>query len=377
MVNDMAKAISCPNCTQTVELHARYCEHCGVDLALAAAAAERSLGPLSILQDGLPLSPEVLVPRIGDTMLEMGILTPGDLQREVEYHLKRSTEGRPILLGQAMLELGLVDRETLDQVVTIQIFQLQNALQNANQSLEQRVRERTIDLQHALARLSEINQLKSNFIANISHELRTPLTHIKGYIDLLVDNSLGPLTEQQADALGVLQRSEQRLERLIEDLIQFSLASRGELGLVFSPIDLSRLIQRVVEQSQLKAQSAEVMVEASVPENLPQVLADEDKINWVIAQLVDNAIKFSQKSGRVIVSAKSDLDQVIVAIQDQGIGIPPDRLSEIFEPFHQLDGSSTRRYGGTGLGLALVRRILDAHHQSIQVDFESGMGHPV
>ena len=119
----------------------------------------------------------------------------------------------------------MIDQATLDQAVTEQIIQLRSALQAANRTLERRVYERTAELEAALQRLSELNQMKANFVANISHELRTPLTHIKGYLELMVTDSLGPLTDEQRHALQVSQKASDRLENLIEDLIMFSMAS--------------------------------------------------------------------------------------------------------------------------------------------------------
>ena len=125
-------------------------------------------------------------------------------------------------------------------MITEQIIQLQSALQKANSELEVRVRERTVELENALNRLSELNQLKSNFIANISHELRTPLTHIRGYLELMIENELGPLTQDQTSALKVMMKSEERLEKLIENLIQFSLVDRGDLDLTINKVDMYR-----------------------------------------------------------------------------------------------------------------------------------------
>ncbi|MGC8855403.1 MAG: histidine kinase dimerization/phospho-acceptor domain-containing protein, partial [Anaerolineae bacterium] len=177
------------------------------------------------------LTPEMLVPRLGDYLVRRGHISAAELQKALAYQQEQIAMGKTCLLGQALLELNLLDRDTLEQAITEQILQLRAALQAANRNLERRVQERTAELQAALERLSELSQLKANFVSNISHELRTPLTHIIGYLELLVSESLGPLTPEQRHALQVSQRAAARLENLIEDLIMFSLASRGELSL--------------------------------------------------------------------------------------------------------------------------------------------------
>lgn len=370
----MAALVACPHCTQLVDPQTRTCEYCGVDLALAAVIAEQAVFLPFQVPPGAPLAPEVLVPRMGETMLENGLLQPDQLQQALDYQREQVNLGHPLLIGEAMLELGFVDRETLDQVITGQILQLQTALRKANQDLERRVHERTTDLQKALDRLSELSQLKSNFIANISHELRTPLTHLKGYLDILANAGLGPLTQQQAEVLDILQRSEARLERLIEDLIQFSLASRGDLSLDIEEVDLNRLIEVMVQHFQIHARKHEVLLSLVMPEPFPLVLADENKIGWVLQQLLDNAIKFTPQGGRVVVEGVLEDGLASIAVSDTGIGIPPDRIEEVFETFHQLDSSATRRYGGTGLGLAMTRRIIEAHGSRIKVQSDLGRG---
>lgn len=369
----MTNPVACPECNLPVDPQARFCEHCGVDLAIAAVLAERLMETV----EGAPplkLTPEALVPRLGSYLIEMGVLTPTGLQTALEYQREKSRSGETILLGQALRELGLVSAEVLDQAITVQILQLQSALRQANRELEARVEERTRELQNALQRLGELNQLKANFIANVSHELRTPLAHLRGYLDLLSDGSLGALTPQQAKALDVMQRAQARLEKLIEDLIQFSLATRGELKLELTPTELAPLIRRIVQQAQDKLQRKSQQLKISIPDDLPPVYCDQDKIGWVISQLLDNAIKFTPPQGLIKILATQQGASVTISVIDSGIGIPADRIPEIFEPFHQLDGSSTRKYPGTGLGLALSQRILVAHQTRFNLWSHPGEG---
>src|SRR5512134_2928962 len=188
------------------------------------------------------LTPEMLVPRMGEYLIQKGLITEAKLQNALDYQLEQTAGGNAVLLGQALIDLGIIERAELDQAVTEQILQLRSALQAANRTLERRVEERTAELQQALERVSELSQLKANFISNISHELRTPLTHIKGYNELLISESLGPVTEEQRHALQVSQQSTNRLESLIEDLIMVSLASRGEMSIKHENVDICRLV---------------------------------------------------------------------------------------------------------------------------------------
>jgi signal transduction histidine kinase len=321
------------------------------------------------------LTPEMLVPRMGEYLIRKGLITTENLQKALDYQQEAMAKGTPILLGQALVELKLLERDELDQAVTEQIIQLRSALQVANRTLERRVEERTAELQKALERVSELSQLKANFISNISHELRTPLTHIKGYIELMVTESLGPLTEEQRHALQVSQQSAGKLESLIEDLIMVSLASRGELSIKQEAVDICRLVNLVIKSHTPHAQERGVNLGTIMDENVPLVQADSQKISWVLHQLIDNGVKFTPSEGRVVVNVKREGENlVIISIADTGIGIPANRLEDIFESFHQLDGSATRRYGGTGLGLSLVRQIIEAHGSMLEVQSVEGHG---
>lgn len=368
------RSVACPQCNHKVMQNARYCSNCGVDMALAAVFAEREVKLPDILPPGMPVAPEILLPRMGDYLIERGVLSPEQLAQALKYQEDKAQSGQPVLLGQALRDLNFLDAETLDKVVTTQILNLQNALKQANRQLEGRVQERTQDLQIALKRLTELNQLKANFIASISHELRTPLTLIKGYLDIFKDGGFGKLTPEQKEAVGAMLNGESRLEKLIEDLIQFSLAARGQLSLNIQNSDLSGVFDEILENAKHKAQTTQVIIEKIIPNNLPGVSCDKEKIAWVIAQLLDNAIKFSKKGGRIRLETLLENGVMTIAITDTGIGIPESRIKELFEPFHQLDSSSTRRYGGTGLGLALSNRIVEAHNSQIKVRSKEGKG---
>ena len=321
------------------------------------------------------LSPEMLVPRMGEYLVHKGLVSAENLQKALDHQQEEIAKGNTILLGQALIDLKFIKRSQLDQAVTEQIIQLRSALQAANRTLERRVEERTSELQKALERVSELSQLKANFISNISHELRTPLTHIKGYVELLITESLGQITEEQKHALQVSQQSTNRLETLIEDLIMVSLASRGEMSIKQEDVDIRRLANLAVKSLGGKATERGVNLHAVVDDDVPLIQADSQKIAWVLGQLLDNGIKFTPSNGSVVVSVKREGENlVIVSVTDTGIGIPANQLEDIFEPFHQLDGSTTRRYGGTGLGLSLVRQIVEAHGSMLDVQSTEGRG---
>ena len=200
------------------------------------------------------LSPEMLVPRLGEYLVKQGHITEENLQNALQTQQEKIAAGTSSLLGQTLVELGVISRDILDQAVTEQIIQLRSALQATNRTLERRVQERTAELQTALERLAELSKLKANFISNISHELRTPLTHIKGYTELLISESLGNISEEQKHALQISQKSTLRLENLIEDLIMVSITSRGDLALQQESLDMRRLANLSVKNMTQKAE---------------------------------------------------------------------------------------------------------------------------
>jgi signal transduction histidine kinase len=322
----------------------------------------------------MALTPEVLVPRLGDTLVEQGLLTRDQLLSALEAQKTARINGKNTLLGQLLIEMGFIDRPNLDQAITTQILNLQTALQQSNLTLERRVQERTAELEKAYQKLSELTKLKANFVSNISHELRTPMTHVKGYIDLLLANDFGPLNEGQFQAVEVLDRASERLGRLIDDLILFSTAETSSIQITKEMCDIRVIAAEVIARNSSLAEQKNIRLWLDCNEERFLAYADTDRIRWVINQLIDNALKFTKTDGEVFLRLARVSEDAVVSVVDTGIGIATSQLDEIFEPFHQLDGSSTRKQGGTGLGLTLAKKIIEAHGSKILVVSVHGKG---
>lgn len=370
----MTDNYTCPNCSHPISPAQIACENCGMNLAIAAVLAETAMTKQISQPANLPISPEILVPRLGDYLVERGLLTKPQLDNALKFQQKQTAMGNYQLLGRILIERGYINQADLDTAITEQIVILQEALKKSNLHLEQRVRDRTNELQQALNKITELNQLKTNFISNISHELRTPLAHMIGYIELLRDESLGPLTDDQTHALSVLLKAYNRLHNLIDSLIEFSMLSQGEMSIAQRPSKISDIVDSALTHRQSQAIDKDIILEIRnlIPESM--VLADSDKITWVIGELVENGIKFNHPGGKVQIKITSDKGLISFMISDTGIGINEERYQEVFVPFHQLDGSSTRKYGGTGIGLALVKQIIEAHGSTLNIQSQENKG---
>ncbi|MCS6909652.1 MAG: ATP-binding protein [Anaerolineales bacterium] len=351
------------------------CPKCGASLAVVTLLAEQHW--LGRKRGGLgtgslrPMSVEQLVPRLGDLLLAQGYITEAQLQ---EALARRAQGSGSRLLGQILMEMGAVTRETLDRVIARQILELQNALLQANRTLEQNVAERTAELEMALLKLTELNQLKSNIVTNISNELHTSLTHIKSYVTLLTEGELGQLAPAQQEALSATLDAVNRLEQSLEGLIAYAASARGEMTLNLRSVRITPFVDEVLQRVRPAAEQKGLRLDRRLNITQPIFLGDEEKLFWVLLQLLNNAIKFTPQGGSVMLNVSDEGHRVRFSVQDTGIGIPADRLEEIFEDFRRLDGSTTRHYTGTGLGLALVRRIVEAHGARIHVESQEGRG---
>lgn len=368
IIFSMTESYSCPNCKTSVDFNETTCDNCGMNLAIAAVIAENAMVHEIATAKNLQISPEILVPRLGDHLVRRGTVSESQLERALQIQKLENKNGNYKLLGRILIEEGYLDQTKLDTAITEQIVNLQNALRKSNHDLEDRVKERTLELQQALNRITQLNRLKTNFISNISHELRTPLAHMVGYLELLKDSSLGPLTEDQNHAVSVLLKSYHRLYNLIDELLQFSMLSQGEMSLVQESVSSKNLIENATTYTQSLAAENQVELKINTQSDSIAVLADKEKMSWVISELIENGIKFNHPGGYVLVNVSAEDGVVIFQISDNGIGISQERLAEIYEPFHQLDGSSTRRSGGAGIGLTLAKQIIESHGSSLLVE---------
>lgn len=256
----------------------------------------------------------------------------------------------------------------------LRVKRLHDELEAHRRDLEQRVAERTGQLQRALKELRELDRLKSEFVSRVSHELRTPLQHIMGYLGLLADEAIGPLTPEQGRGLDTAVNAARQLERLVRDVVDLGSARVGPLAI--RPISASEAVRVAITMVGPAAAPRRISIAADVPASLPAVMADDQALARCLRHLLDNAVKFSPVGASVEVRAQLAHHgrSVRLSVRDRGIGIPGQHLDKIFQGFYQVDGTTTRRHGGAGVGLALAKLLLEAQGSSIHVESVEGQG---
>jgi two-component system phosphate regulon sensor histidine kinase PhoR len=225
--------------------------------------------------------------------------------------------------------------------------------------------------------IKNIDRMKSGFVAMASHELRTPLTAIKGFSSTLLEGLDDDIysKEDQREFLGIVVHECDRLRRLIDDLLNTSRIEAGEsLKPHYQEINLPQMLDKVVRVQQQA--STKHTIKLKVHNEIPEfIVGDEDKLDQIFTNLLNNAIKYSPNGGDVIVHATLEGDTVLFGVQDHGMGIPKDHLGKVFEKFHRVNNDDNRRIYGTGLGLFLVKHLVDRVHMGqIWVDSELGVG---
>jgi signal transduction histidine kinase len=220
----------------------------------------------------------------------------------------------------------------------------------------------------------ELERMKSNFLSVVSHELKTPLHSIKGFVDIILMGKTGPVTDLQRDFLGTVQEQTGHLQRLIEDLLEFSRLESGQVRLRPVLMQPAELAMTVVEKLEPLAHKKGLFVTCQLPEGLAEIEADVVRLEQVLTNLVENAIKFTPDGGRVQVRGWDRGATVEIAVIDSGIGVPAEERERVFERFYQVDSSARRRYKGTGLGLTICKHIVSQHGGQIWVQDAEGGG---
>lgn len=275
-----------------------------------------------------------------------------------------------ILAGQAAISLQNV--QTAERTAYLEAER--QVKESYARELEARVDARTRELKQAYDQLVELDRLKANFLSMVSHELRTPLTSIQGYTEFLEDGLAGDLNEGQVDFVHQIQQGTRHLTRLVNDLLDFARIEAGSLAINPVQTDLSRRILDAVESLSPAIRERSLSVSTVLLSEPVWVHADPGRITQVLLNLLSNALKFTPSGGRITVTLEVTPQDARIAVTDTGIGIAPEHHPRLFQKFYQVDSSTTREQGGTGLGLPIAQSIVEAHGGRIGIESTPGQG---
>jgi signal transduction histidine kinase len=277
----------------------------------------------------------------------------------------------PLLVGEEVIgaldvqskDLGAFDQD-LAQLLETLSDQIAVAVQHARLYADQR---------RMTQRLAEADRLKTQFLANMSHELRTPLNSIIGFSRVLLKGIDGPINEMQEEDLDAIHRSGNHLLGVINNMLDLSKIEAGKLNLVLEEVDVKGMMDVIAATTAGLIKDKPVELVTRIPPSLPSLTADPTRVRQILLNLVSNAAKFTEK-GRITLRVRPDATGLTFAVSDTGIGIPLDKQETIFEEFTQADDSTTRRYGGTGLGLPITHKLVEMHGGSLSLVSEPGVG---
>ncbi|WP_186525866.1 tetratricopeptide repeat protein [Seonamhaeicola sediminis] len=216
-------------------------------------------------------------------------------------------------------------------------------------------------------KLKQVDQLKDEFLANTSHELRTPLNGIIGLSESLKDGVAGQLSQKAIENLDMIVNSGKRLSYLVNDILDFSKLKNKDITLSLQSVDLYSVVCMALKISEVFVKDKPVRLVNSIPKDIPLVWADENRLQQILYNIIGNAIKFTER-GKIEISSKVDGEFIKTYVVDTGIGIPEDKFEAIFKSFEQVDGSTEREYGGTGLGLTVTKQLVELHGGEIEVN---------
>ncbi len=297
----------------------------------------------------------------------------------------------PILLKEGDKGFFFVGTENIEvsigegdeELITILSNQIGQALENASsfektwkaqQELAKKVEERTQELKLALGEVNIVSKRKSDFISAVSHELRTPLTSIKGYASILLAGKLGQLPEDVRVRLDKINRHSDELTHLVNDLLDISRIESGRVIMKRDPQNLNNIILETNDLLSVLLKEKQIEFSYKIEENINSISVDASQIKRVFINLIGNAVKFTPVNGKITINAHKSGKEVQIDIADTGCGIPEEAREKIFEEFYRVDNAINEQVKGTGLGLALVKHIVEAHGGKIWVDSKAGYG---
>ncbi|MES0337299.1 MAG: response regulator [Candidatus Magnetobacterium sp. LHC-1] len=311
-------------------------------------------------------------------VIETGILTitPKAIVIQPVFYQKQIVG---VLVIASIAPLGEHDRAFTQSLASNIGISLQNLRQYSDmQELSAQIKARGDEIVHKNLQLEESNRLKSEFLANMSHELRTPLNAIIGFSEVLKDGMLGDLSEEQTEYANDIFTSGQHLLSLINDILDLSKIEAGKMTLDLERVSIGALLDNSLSIVKEKAMAHGIKLMIEVQQDIDYVYLDSRKTKQVVYNLLSNAVKFTPDKGTVTLSVRAvyleDREFVEISVSDTGIGISEEGIKRLFRPFEQIDGSLSRRYEGTGLGLAMVKRLVELHGGTVGVQSQEGKG---
>ena len=251
-------------------------------------------------------------------------------------------------------------------------------LEKSKQIMENQVSETSLmmnELMTAKEMAEEANRSKTDFLSNISHELRTPLNAILGFSETMEAETFGPINNKQyAEYIKYISSSGRHLLSLINDILDISRVESGRQKIDPIPIDLHKMFSDTISVISRYPNGDKRTIEMDLPAHFPPLVADERAVRQILLNLLSNAIKFTEDGGDIKVSARADKSDIILTVSDNGIGIPTDKIKTLFKPFAQVENIMTRSHQGSGLGLALVKRLMEAHNGTVSLESTVGKG---
>ncbi len=286
-----------------------------------------------------------------------------------------------IFVGTQNIETSITEGE--QELIAILANQISQTLDNARlfektwrsqQELEIKVEERTHQLSQALEEVKRISKRKSDFISSVSHELRTPLTSIKGYAAILLTGKLGSVPDEIKNRLEKINRHSDELVHMVNDLLDISRIESGKVNMNVENLELKYITDKIFDLLSEQLKTKNISFGANIPDNCQRILADRSQIERVFINLVGNALKFTPENGKISINAHRSGSIIQIDVTDSGFGIPEDAQEKIFEEFYRVENTINQEVKGTGLGLPLVKHIIEAHHGRIWVESKLSEG---